>query len=107
MGVDLDHSLYALDSNVYLYRREQYDSDLQLYYLRARYFNPLTGRFITRGSGPSQAAPLRRQPVSLRLRRPDQPAKNEIPKRASITSGPGTSRRRRGGSPARTGRRLL
>src|SRR5262249_33227197 len=27
---------------------ERYDSDLQLYYLRARYFNPLTGRFITR-----------------------------------------------------------
>jgi RHS repeat-associated protein len=34
--------------NVYLYRGEQYDSDLQLYYLRARYFNPLTGRFISR-----------------------------------------------------------
>jgi RHS repeat-associated protein len=34
--------------NVYLYRGEQYDPDLQLYYLRARYFNPLTGRFLTR-----------------------------------------------------------
>ena len=34
--------------NVYLYRGEQYDSDLGLYYLRARYFNPLTGRFLTR-----------------------------------------------------------
>src|SRR5208283_893351 len=34
--------------NVYLYRGEQYDSDLLLYYLRARYFNPLTGRFVTR-----------------------------------------------------------
>jgi RHS repeat-associated protein len=27
---------------------EQYDPDLNLYYLRARYFNPLTGRFLTR-----------------------------------------------------------
>jgi RHS repeat-associated protein len=34
--------------NVYLYRGEQYDPDLQLYYLRARYFNPLTGRFLSR-----------------------------------------------------------
>jgi RHS repeat-associated protein len=34
--------------NVYRYRGEQYDPDLNLYYLRARYFNPLTGRFLTR-----------------------------------------------------------
>ena len=34
--------------NVYLYRGEQYDPDLGLYYLRARYFNPLTGRFLGR-----------------------------------------------------------
>src|SRR5262249_28948852 len=33
--------------NWYLYRGEQYDADLGLYYLRARYFNPLTGRFLT------------------------------------------------------------
>ena len=33
--------------NVYLYRGEQYDADLGLYYLRARYFNPVTGRFLT------------------------------------------------------------
>ena len=32
----------------YLYRGEQYDSDLGLYYLRARYYNPLTGRFLSR-----------------------------------------------------------
>jgi len=37
--------------NVYLYRGEQYDSDLGLYYLRARYFNPLTGRFLTTDPG--------------------------------------------------------
>ena len=28
------------------YRGEQYDSDLGLYYLRARYYNPVTGRFL-------------------------------------------------------------
>ena len=32
----------------YLYRGEQFDSDLGLYYLRARYYNPQTGRFISR-----------------------------------------------------------
>ena len=30
------------------YRAEQYDSDLGLYYLRARYYNPLNGRFLSR-----------------------------------------------------------
>jgi len=30
------------------YRGEQYDSDLGLYYLRARYYNALTGRFMSR-----------------------------------------------------------
>ena len=30
------------------YRVEQYDSDLGLYYLRARYYNPNTGRFMSR-----------------------------------------------------------
>jgi RHS repeat-associated protein len=30
------------------YRAEQYDSDLGLYYMRARYYNPLTGRFMSR-----------------------------------------------------------
>jgi len=33
--------------NVYLYRGEQYDADLGLYYLRARYYNPATGRFTS------------------------------------------------------------
>jgi RHS repeat-associated protein len=37
-------------ANNYFYRGEQYDSDLGLYYLRARYFNPLTGRFLRRDS---------------------------------------------------------
>jgi RHS repeat-associated protein len=30
------------------YRGEQYDPDLGLYYLRARYYNPLSGRFMSR-----------------------------------------------------------
>ncbi|MGA3080440.1 MAG: RHS repeat-associated core domain-containing protein, partial [Terracidiphilus sp.] len=34
--------------NNYLYRGEQFDSDLGLYYLRARYYNPATGRFLSR-----------------------------------------------------------
>jgi RHS repeat-associated protein len=34
--------------NVYLYRGEQFDPDLGLYYLRARYFNPASGRFLSR-----------------------------------------------------------
>lgn len=34
--------------NNYLYRGEQYDSDLGLYYLRVRYYNPSTGRFMSR-----------------------------------------------------------
>jgi RHS repeat-associated protein len=34
--------------NNYLYRGEQYDPDLGLYYLRARYYNPSTGRFMSR-----------------------------------------------------------
>ena len=34
--------------NEFMYRGEQYDSDLGLYYLRARYYNPLTGRFLGR-----------------------------------------------------------
>ncbi|HVU48662.1 MAG TPA: RHS repeat-associated core domain-containing protein [Terracidiphilus sp.] len=34
--------------NEMMYRGEQYDTDLGLYYLRARYYNPLTGRFLSR-----------------------------------------------------------
>jgi RHS repeat-associated protein len=34
--------------NVYLYQSEQWDPDLGLYYQRARYFNPLSGRFLSR-----------------------------------------------------------
>jgi RHS repeat-associated protein len=34
--------------NEFMYRGEQYDADLSLYYLRARYYNPATGRFMSR-----------------------------------------------------------
>ena len=40
--------------NNYLYRGEQFDSDLGLYYLRARYYNPATGRFMSRDPNDSQ-----------------------------------------------------
>ena len=42
--------------NNYLYRGEQYDSDLGLYYLRARYYNPLTGRLL--GRDPEDGSPF-------------------------------------------------
>ncbi len=47
--------------NNYLYRGEQFDSDLGLYYLRARYYNPQTGRFVSRD--PEDGNPI--DPASL------------------------------------------
>jgi RHS repeat-associated protein len=43
------------------HRGEQYDSDLGLYYLRARYYNPATGRFLSRDPFDGNA----RDPASL------------------------------------------
>jgi RHS repeat-associated protein len=43
--------------NNYLYRGEQYDPNLELYYLRARYYNPVTGRFLSRD--PEEYTPLK------------------------------------------------
>ncbi len=40
--------------NNYLYRGEQWDSDLGLYYMRARYYNPVTDRFLTRDPKPGR-----------------------------------------------------
>jgi RHS repeat-associated protein len=42
--------LNGVTPNTYLYAGEQYDPDLGLYYNRARYLNPNTGRFWTRDS---------------------------------------------------------
>jgi RHS repeat-associated protein len=39
---------FGTTPNNYLYRGEQFDSDLGLYYLRTRYYNPATGRFLSR-----------------------------------------------------------
>ena len=47
--------------NNYLYRGEQYDQDLSLYYLRARYYNRATGRFMSRD--PEDGKPI--DPQSL------------------------------------------
>ena len=49
--------------NNYLYRAEQYDSDLGLYYLRARYFNPLTGRFMSRDPNDPKVIDSHRRPI--------------------------------------------
>jgi len=49
--------------NVYLYRGEQYDSDLGLYYLRARYFNPLSGRFLTRDPKEHKPITSKKRPI--------------------------------------------
>jgi RHS repeat-associated protein len=45
-GNEVNHT--GTTPNNYLYRGEQYDPDLGLYYLRARYYNPATGRFLSR-----------------------------------------------------------
>ncbi len=52
--------------NNYLYRGEQYDSDLGLYYLRARYYNPVTGRFMSRDPRGQLADPRRYISISMR-----------------------------------------
>ena len=43
--------------NVYLYRGEQYDPDLRLYYLRARSLNAVTGRFVARDNYDGESPP--------------------------------------------------
>ncbi len=49
--------------NNMLYRGEEFDSDLGLYYLRARYMNPLSGRFMSRDPNDPPPAGLHRMPV--------------------------------------------
>jgi RHS repeat-associated protein len=41
--------------NNYLYRGEPFDSDLGMYYLRARWYNPQTGRFLSQDPAPGFA----------------------------------------------------
>lgn len=42
-----DFAFGAVSSCPSFYRGEQYDADLGLYYLRARYYNTMTGRFVS------------------------------------------------------------
>jgi len=48
-------------SNEYLFAGEQYDADLDMYYLRARYYRPDSGRFLTIDSWPGE----QRKPMTL------------------------------------------
>ena len=48
MTISATSAIGEFSRNSSHYRAEQYDSDLGLYYLRARYYNPLTGRFMSR-----------------------------------------------------------
>jgi RHS repeat-associated protein len=52
--------------NEMMYRGEQYDSDLGLYYLRARYYNPLTGRFMSMDPNDPQLMDANRNPIDPR-----------------------------------------
>jgi RHS repeat-associated protein len=61
--------------NEFMYRGEQYDSDLSLYYLRARYYNPITGRFMSRDPNePQVIVPAQYNPIESN-RKPVDPKK--------------------------------
>jgi RHS repeat-associated protein len=51
----------TVGANPYLYNEQQYDESTGLYYLRARYMNPSTGRFISADTYPGSI----NDPVSL------------------------------------------
>jgi RHS repeat-associated protein len=50
-------------ANTYLYSGERFDSNLNLYQLRARYYNILTGRFMTMDPGKEGCCALRASQV--------------------------------------------
>jgi RHS repeat-associated protein len=61
--------------NEFMYWGEQFDSDLGLYYLRARYYNPLTGRFMSRDpNDPQIIVPAQYNPIESN-RKPLDPKK--------------------------------
>ena len=62
--------------NEFLYRGEQFDSALGLYYLRARYYQPQTGRFLTEDKFEGQE--LLEGSSPLRERRPPSPAVHHL-----------------------------
>ena len=58
-GNQLNHT--GNTPNNYRYRGEQFDSDLNLYYQRARWYNPATGRFLSHDPLPGWLA----EPITL------------------------------------------
>jgi RHS repeat-associated protein len=50
-------------ANTYLYSGERFDSNLNLYHLRARYYNMLTGRFETMDPGKETCCAMRASQV--------------------------------------------
>jgi len=66
-----DFAFGAVSSCPSFYRGEQYDSDLALYYLRARYYNPTTGRFLSEdpigfaGSGTNLYSYAKSNPINF------------------------------------------
>ena len=54
-------ALSGSTENIYLYTGEQYDPNVGFYYLRARYYNPSVGRFLTQDTWPG----MKFEPMSL------------------------------------------
>ena len=59
----MEKNIYENDTNAFRYCGEYYDKETATIYLRARYYNPNTGRFISRDS----YAGRRTDPLSLNL----------------------------------------